>query len=286
MADFKISTPNMTGDTETDIQSLYQAFIAQKKLLEYLLYNLDDSNILSVDAAKIKNLEATNIVSTTIVTETLYAGLANIAELTVDQWNTSTKVTKYLNSDITPVLYRRAYEEHVDSIVATTDGTATEQVVDRNGDGLYWVDDTHSGTQYEDNGNPVLQYVYTELLKRQEYFSQETDGPYYPVVVDGAGTGDGDKGKTFKYKDSEGYHIEYHHSTTDELIDIILNDDGVQIETLIAMGLTQIDLSSSGFTAYFDDGNSTSYTWTKDTEGRITKLTETDTAQEIIVNWL
>lgn len=48
--------------------------------------------------------------------------------------------------------------------------------------------------------------------------------------------------------------------------------------------LTQLDFRTDGFDATYDNVMA-SYDWTKDTSGRITKLTDNDSGEEIIVNW-
>ena len=85
-------------------------------------------------------------ISNTFITQTLAAETAYIAQLTVDQLETSTKVQNYLNEDTADVNYIKIFEQYIQFITASTDGSETEQVKDRHNNDLYWIDDTFKGT--------------------------------------------------------------------------------------------------------------------------------------------
>lgn len=148
-----------------------------------------------------------------VITPNLYAEKATIAELTVDRLDTSTKVAKYLASDTSDVNYIRAEGQTIQFITASTTGTTTEQATDRNSNPLYWVDSEHKASTTEDTGLPVTVYVYTEAVKAEFSFYDDT-GTYVPRIVMGAGTGTGDNDKlifskppqeaTIKYKTEQG----------------------------------------------------------------------------------
>lgn len=58
------------------------------------------------------------VVSNTIITQTLAAEKGNIAELTVDQLDTSDKVQNYLSENKADVNYIKAYDQHIEFITA------------------------------------------------------------------------------------------------------------------------------------------------------------------------
>ena len=65
MSSFKISVPNLTGEAEADVRTLYSALIEQRKLLEYL-FNNDDLRISGNSASIIETNEAVDIVSSSV----------------------------------------------------------------------------------------------------------------------------------------------------------------------------------------------------------------------------
>jgi hypothetical protein len=143
-----------------------------------------------------------------LITPNLYAEKATIAELTVDQLDTSTKVAKYLASDTTDVNYIRAAGQTIQWVTASTTGATTEQAVDRNSNPLYWVDETHKASTTDDTGLPVTVYVYTEAVKAEFSFYDDS-GTYIPRIVMGAGTGTGDNDKLIIYKPEDEAIIKY-----------------------------------------------------------------------------
>ncbi|MCF8020904.1 MAG: phage tail protein [Vallitaleaceae bacterium] len=158
----------------------------------------------TLTAAAIEAIKATIdiVISETTITQTLAAQTGTIAELTVDSIETSDKVQKYLVSDTSDVDYWRGQDQFIKFITATTDGLSTEQVVDRNGMPLYWLDDTYEGVSQDVTSYPVLQYVYTELEKMKIQF-EDVNGVQVPSIVMGAGAGvvgAPDFGKGFIYE--------------------------------------------------------------------------------------
>ena len=147
-----------------------------------------------------------------LIAPNLYAGKATISELTVDQLETSTKVQNYLNSDTSDVNYIKIVGQIIQFITASTDGSATEQATDRNGNLLYWMDNTYAAAGTDETDYPVMQYTYTELTKLQIFF--DSDGTYYvPKVQFGAGSGSGNNQKAFVYKDNTGWYFDYYSAT-------------------------------------------------------------------------
>lgn len=183
-----------------------------------------------------------------LIAPNLYAGKANIAELTVDELSTNDKVQKYLNSDTSDVNYIKIYDQYVQFITASTTGAQDEQVVNRNSEPLYWKDENHDSAGTEVTDYPVMVYVYTELIKMQMAF-ENVSGSYIPKIELGAGVGVSNYGKGYIYKGTDGLYIEYLHSTTGQSRIIKLTDDGIDLsdfdaitysETAVVVGVPQI----------------------------------------------
>jgi hypothetical protein len=156
----------------------------------------------------------TTVVTNNLITQTLVADKAIIAELTVDQLDTSYKVANYLISSTADVNYLKIYGQYIQLITASTDGAATEQVVNRFGQLVYWLDATHTGITYTATAFPVLIYVYTELVKFQLAFT-ETD-PHIPIMILGAGVGNEEHpeyGRGYIHKDVDKLILEFYTAT-------------------------------------------------------------------------
>jgi hypothetical protein len=173
--------------------------------------------------------EIETLITSTFITQLLSAQTAYIAQLTVDELNTSDKVQKYLDSDTSDVNYIKAHEQNLEFVTATTDGLDTEQVEDRDGNPIYWIDEEHTGTTTEETSWPVLIYVYEELTKLMLTF-ELVEGTYLPKMVLGAGSGvpgHPEYGRGYVWKGPNGTYIDYYHSSTGELRRIMLTDDGI-----------------------------------------------------------
>jgi len=162
---------------------------------------------------------------TVLITPNLYAEKATISELTVDRLDTSTKVQNYLYSDNSDVNYIRIQNQTMEFVTASTNGVDTEQATNRYSELLYWTDDTHIAASTVETDYPVMTYVYTELVKMATTFV--FDGTYYvPMLSLGSGTGVGNNGKSFIYKDADGFFIDYY--TNDGVLQYIkITDEGV-----------------------------------------------------------
>jgi len=220
---------NMTFEQlKEEVIRLRDALARMTRMYEDLLYNLDSDNIREIDAnvTRIKNLQAESIVTYSIVAQSLYGERGYIAELTVDQLETSSKVYNYLNEDTSDVNYIRIYDQNIHFITGSTDGAQTEQVTDRHGTPLYWTDETHTTTTTKDTGFPVMVYVYTEQVKAKIAF-ELLDNVYVPRITLGAGTGSGNNDKAFIYKKMDMFILEY-YTDTGERKAIEMDDDGIR----------------------------------------------------------
>lgn len=233
-------------------------------------------NIDIDDKIKAAIAEIDLVISNTVVTNVLVADKGYIAELTVDQLETSDKVQRYLAGDQTDVDYIRARDQYIQWITATTDGS-TEQAKDRNGVLLYWKDEKHLELAKEATAFPVTIYKYTEQVKRKIGF-EDVDGIQTPIDVYGVGNGVGDNGKGFIKKTVEGLVIEY-ISSTGKIRQIKLTDSGIQ---MTPTALKSVSFYSNGFKAQYE-GTLVSYNWTKDSSGRIIQLTNAE--ETIPITW-
>ena len=142
------------ASVEEKIQALTDAYHMLTKYLEFLLFNLDSLNISEIDAdiTRIKNLEAVvdpflpavvqKVITQTLITQTLYAEKGYIAELTVDQLDTSQKVRNYLDGNLDDDNYIKIYDQYIEfrtgSVKYNESGEPlTEQATDRFGKALY-----------------------------------------------------------------------------------------------------------------------------------------------------
>ena len=223
----------------------------------------------TADAIEALQGEFNVVISNTTITNVLSAEKGYIAELTVDQLDTSTKVKNYLESDTSDDNYIRISGKKIELVTASTTGAATEQVTDRSGGSLYWLDETHVGITTEETDYPVLAYVYTELVKQTISF-ELVDGTYVPIITIGAGEGDGDNEKFFIYKTADGAVLRY--VTTDgEITQIELSDfvDAKlrRVETCaIDKTAGEITLTMEGVTTpetigYAETADSMTFTW-------------------------
>lgn len=188
----------------------------------------------------------------------LYASSATIAQLTVDQLETGNKVQRYLNNDVTDVNYIKIRDQYMQFITASTDGSAHTHLQNRDGQSLYWTDDTHKYTTTTTTSFPVYIYVYTELIKREEAFIANGSN-YVPQSIYGAGSGNtADSGKTFVYKATDGFYIDYRHSVTGNPTIFKITDAGIDLtafpsviysDSVIVQGMPRIwienEISSS-----------------------------------------
>lgn len=277
------------------MQALTDAYHMLTKQLTFLLSNLDSDNVTELDAdiTKIKNLVAETIITQTLVTQTLYAEKGYIAELTVDQLDTSQKVQNYLASDVSPVNYIKVYEQNIEfrtGEIKTDEGgiPLTEQAVDRFDKPLYWEDDTHKAVTYTVNDKPVMIYQYDELVKM--YISFEKDiatEEYSPKIILGAGIGNEaypDRGKAFIHKDTEGLLLKYIRSDGEEVY-LRLGENGAEGNVGKDVEVTAIDFNAVGMDVTYADSQIHNWDFDYDGQGRITQMKNMSTNRSIAVSY-
>ena len=225
-------------------------------------------------SATVDELKAGTVISNTVITNELYSSYGSISDLTVNKLRTDyAKATKFLNSDTSDVNYINIHDETISFITATV-GSGTEQLTD--GDRVfYWTDETHTQmTSEKTTDYPVTVYKYTELTKASIAFTSITlpDGTssVMPVLTLGAGTGNGESGKSFIYKAADGLYLDYHSQTDGKTKRAAFTDAGVFISPY---QFTALDVYTNGFIANYA-GDKVSMKWTTDGNGRITSLTD------------
>lgn len=174
------------------------------------------------------------LVSNTTIVNNLYAEYGRIANLAVSELDTSyKKITNYLLKDtdlatsISPVRYRRLYDDKVEVWICVTDGLTDELVYGADGAQLYWTDDTHTQMHVEITEYPVKQWVYIEELKKVEG-TELVNGTYLPYIVDGVGDEVLEMSGKFKMqKNTDGEHLTYYMSNTSEEITLEIGEEGI-----------------------------------------------------------
>lgn len=205
-------------------------------------------------------------VSNVTITNVLAAETGYIAQLTVDELLTDTKVQNYKNNDTSPIEYQHMFGKYHRFIYATTDGTQEIQATDRHGQGLYWKDEDEEVVTLEETDYPVMVYIYSEPVIFQ---TSATAGQVEMIF----GQGDGvlsNSSKGFIRKVPTGLEIIYYTSNTGVERKIVLDDSGIIINGL-RYELTALNIASDSFQASYGDVVQNA-TLIKDVDGNITSI--------------
>ena len=239
---------------------------------------------LTADALEAVKADLDIVVSNTIITQNLYSQLGRIADLTVNELDTSfKKISNYLAGDTSPIYYKRDFEQYSLYIQANTDGSESEQYTSKDGTPLYWVDEEHKEMTTEITDFPVMVYVYTEYTKMELSF-RDVNGDIRPRIILGAGYGNKlfpERGKFIIDKMTDGGILSYTTADGTEY-SIEIGENGI-----IQNGgekLTALNFFANGFSADYDS-TTVSYRWEKDIDGRITQLEDLNTGEIIPVTW-
>lgn len=234
----RLPVPQKKKDEKKQIKHLMDVMMIFRKELEYLLNNIDDDNILSIDAAKIKNLKAEVIVtellfadyiqSNTAVTEVLYANEGRIARLTVDHL-----LTGDFLAGSEKIYYIDAQEQYMKFIEGTrNDALPQVQYTDEDNNPLYWDSAEENYMTPTVTDYPVMVHQYDYLTKLELNFENDAEtGFMVPKIIFGAGVGNvehPERGKGYIYKGANGLMIQYITSTGKELT-FYLNEDNIEI---------------------------------------------------------
>ena len=233
---FALQTGDGTG--ENWINKLYFDAATSKYIFDGML-----------SATMIEALEAEFdvTVSNVTITNILAAETGYIAQLTVDELLTDTKVKNYLKKDtdfnvsIAPIEYQHIFGKYHRFIYATTDGSQEAQAIDRYGRLLYWKDSDKEVVTLDETNHPVMVYVYSEPVVFQ---TSATAGQIEMIF----GQGDGvleNSSKAFIRKTTTGLELIYYRSNTGEERKISLDDVGTNINNLIIENRTDDPTSPS-----------------------------------------
>ena len=234
-----------------EVQYLRDELAMMKRHYEDLLYNLDDDNIISISADKIKGF----VNAEGITTDSLYAEYGDIADLTVDRISTAKRVKKYLRRDVTQDNYFEGYDKgiyFVQGIVMFDENNEpiVEQLTNRYGVPLWWngVISYVSGdipydeedrqlliTEKSTSGEPVVVYKYQKNVKLKiEFWTDVVTGNANPRITLGIGTdttGMSDAGKADIEKTAEGLSVRY-VAESGEPYKLVFKNDGIyQVRT-------------------------------------------------------
>lgn len=180
----------------------------------------------TADAIEAIEAELDIVISETVITNVLAAETGYIAQLTVDELLTDTKVQNYKNSDTSPIEYQHMFGKYHKFIYAETDGTQEIQATDRHGSPLYWKDEDKEVVSLEETDYPVMVYVYSEPVIFQ---TSATAGAVEMIF----GQGDGvleNSSKAFIRKIITGLELLYYRSNTGEERRLSLQDDGIIVD--------------------------------------------------------
>ena len=233
-----------------------------------------------------------------VFTDSLYAEQGTIAELTVDELSTSRRIRKYILSDTSDDNYIHIREQYIRFITGTVSSTTPIQATNRYGQGLYWqrepVGHTSAGYPVDEDGNqiysttnetdwPVMVYPYSELVKAQFAFQQESQ-TYVPMLIMGAGDNQGYT-KGILHKSADGFDISFTDSDG--------NDQGLRMNSAGYMDLyglrkpTELDFSGWGagyFSEELDGQQTSSWLVDFDAQGKPILITDGD-GHETVVVW-
>jgi len=162
-----------------------------------------------------------------LITNSFYAEKGYIAELTVDELDTSDKIQRYLDSDTSDVNYQKIFDQQHKFISAVASSGYT-QAKTRDNQSLYWTDATRVAATTTVTAYPVYVYNYTETSKLEIGF-EYVGTAYIPKLILGTSTGAGgspDSGRAKIYKDSTGFYIDYFNSLDGTKNTFKITDDG------------------------------------------------------------
>lgn len=237
MPAYRLPVPQKIEDRDKQIKHLCDVMMIYRKELEYLLNNLDDDNIQSLDASKIKNLKvetivtemlfADTILSNTTITEVLYANEGRIARLTVDHLLTGDFISgsEYIYFIDARDQYLKFIEGQRRDDLPQVQYTNIDNVL------LYWDGLEHNYMTINETDYPVMVYVYDLTTKMEMNFEYDLVSGYnVPKIIFGAGVGNKvypERGKGYIYKDADGLLLEYIKADGTEL-SIRLGENGIE----------------------------------------------------------
>lgn len=215
----------------------------------------------------------------------------------------------------------RIKEEQIEFVTQTLSDTETQDYMNKDGDQIYYtaIDEHVQAYKYFTITSPTSIYqnltvaqvdkfkvkvrkVLTESIKTSFAFGLIGD-TQYPLMRWGVGTdtsGTSDKGKGFIYKELDGLVLKY-ITSTGTVHQIKLGENGIEglpaggettIQNINMGGLIEIPGQALTKASFYASGvvvehgeTTTTFTWTKDSQGRITSLYNSQTGLTVPISW-
>lgn len=252
--------------------------------------------ILSATMIEALEAEFDVTISQTVIVNQLSAQKGNIAELTVDQIDTSDFVQRYLDEDTSPVGYWKGYDQFIEfyeAVVPEGDIYYT-QVKNRQQQDIYWLDETHAGTTIEITDYPVYRYAYNGddlagVVKLKIFHEIDpVTGFATPKMIWGQGSGVDDRMQAVIMKDTDGLLLKY-TTSTGEVVALRLGENGFDGVNFAVHGappeINNISVYSNGMILVDEFATTVDYTFVRDSKGRITSITNNNSTHVTNVTW-
>ena len=264
----------------------------------YFEYDAEtDETVMVIDgklsAGTIEALEAEFdvTISNTIIVNNLTAEKGNIAELTVDELDSSDKVKNYkADPKITDdVNYIRIYDQILEWLTAQKKESGTLSVYDRNGNQLYWLDETMTGVTNNVTAWPVTTFDYDEFTKLKIYFDESNSA--IPIIEMGAGYGSStypERGKGVITKITDGLVLKFTKANGD-VVAIKLGEEGAEGVDMSFHGappeINSMGMYANGMILVDEFATSVEYVFVRDGQGRITRITNETSNHQTNITW-
>ena len=257
MTYIKSPLPNIdtSGNEKAELRKVNDHLMQLREELDYVFRHLDINNFsdAAIDefAKEIEEkIGPTTIVADSVITDSLYSSMGEIADLTVDRISTSRKIYMYFTQNPADDNYFEGYGKGiywVQGVVKRDEVTGaplTVQLENRYEQKIYWQKEIYEvigGIPFDEDGNkiltttratgiPVMVYYYQKNVKASiEFWTDMVTGTANPRITLGIGTdptGNAENGKAFIEKTAEGLSVQY-ISEGGEPYKIIFKNDGI-----------------------------------------------------------
>lgn len=257
MTYIKSPLPNIdtSGNEKAELRKVNDHLMQLREELDYVFRHLDINNFsdAAIDefAKEIEEkIGPTTIVADSVITDSLYSSMGEIADLTVDRISTSRKIYMYFTQNTADDNYFEGYGKGiywVQGVVKRDEVTGEPiavQLENRYEQKIYWQKEIYEvigGIPFDEDGNkiltttratgiPVMVYDYQKNVKASiEFWTDMVTGTANPRITLGIGTdptGNAENGKAFIEKTAEGLSVQY-ISESGEPYKIIFKNDGI-----------------------------------------------------------
>ena len=263
MTMIKTPLPNIdvdSGNVNAELRKTNDHLMQLREELDYVLRHIDLRNFSEDGLQELALALGTEdgggtVVADGVLTDSLYASMGDIADLTVDRISTSKKIYMYLKGDTKDDNYFEGYGKGiywvqgvVNRDVVTGEPIAV-QLKNRYNQPIYWqkeIFEVVGGIPFDEDGNkvlattkntgiPVMVYDYTKNVKLKiEFWTDVVTGNANPRITLGIGTdttGESDAGKADIEKTAEGLSVRY-VAESGEPYKLVFKNDGIyQVRT-------------------------------------------------------